>query len=121
MHVHVCVLLSSDMCIVIVTVSLCLVQGFAELGMSSESKALRSIFFGQVCLSLPPSLPPSLTTHYFPQTECRKNRFSKPVQEPQRLAVLGAGLMGAGIVQVQCNPQLNVLEFYTFQLICVHV
>lgn len=24
-------------------------EGFADLGMTSESKALRSIFFGQVC------------------------------------------------------------------------
>ena len=34
------------------------------------------------------------------QTECTKNRFGKPQAPCQNLAVLGAGLMGAGIVQV---------------------
>ena len=52
-----------------------------------------------VLLSLPHCwcglpLPPS------PQTECKKNRFGKPSREIKNLAVLGAGLMGAGIVQV---------------------
>lgn len=28
-------------------------EGFAELGMTSESKALKSIFFGQVWIQLP--------------------------------------------------------------------
>ncbi len=56
------------------------VQGFGELGLTSESKALKSLFFGQ--------------------TECKKNRFGKPTRDVKNLAVLGAGLMGAGIVQV---------------------
>ncbi len=55
-------------------------EGFAELGMTSESKALKSLFFGQ--------------------TECKKNRFGKPSRDVRNLAVLGAGLMGAGITQV---------------------
>ena len=49
--------------------------------MTSHSKALKSLFFGQ--------------------TECKKNRFGAPQRPPQNLAVLGAGLMGAGIVQVR--------------------
>ena len=63
--------------------------GFAELGMSSESKALRSLFFGQ--------------------TECKKNRFGKPAKPVKNLAVLGAGLMGAGIVQVSLQKDYNVI------------
>ena len=54
--------------------------GFGVLGMSSESKALKSLFFGQ--------------------TQCKKNRFGKPVRPAKKVAVLGAGLMGAGIAQV---------------------
>eukprot|EP00731_Ephydatia_muelleri_P031720 Em0023g227a len=64
-------------------------NGFAELGMSSESKALRSLFFGQ--------------------TECKKNRFGKPAKPVKNLAVLGAGLMGAGIVQVSLQKDYNVI------------
>ena len=58
-----------------------MLQGFAELGMTTHSKALKSLFFGQ--------------------TECKKNRFGKPNMEYGNLAVLGAGLMGAGIAQVR--------------------
>ena len=54
--------------------------GFGELGMSSESKSLKSLFFGQ--------------------TQCKKNRFGKPSRDTNNIAVLGAGLMGAGIAQV---------------------
>jgi len=64
-------------------------QGFAELGMTSESKALKSLFFGQ--------------------TECKKNRFGKPSRPVKNLAVLGAGLMGAGIVQVSLQRGYNVI------------
>ncbi|CAI8026716.1 Trifunctional enzyme subunit alpha, mitochondrial, partial [Geodia barretti] len=64
-------------------------QGFAELGMSSESKALRSIFFGQ--------------------NECKKNRFGKPAKPAETLAVLGGGLMGAGIVQVSLQKGYRVV------------
>ena len=51
--------------------------------MTSHSKSLKSLFFGQ--------------------TECKKNRFGKPAKDYSNLAVLGAGLMGAGIVQVRAG------------------
>ncbi len=57
--------------------------GFGVLGMTSESKALKSLFFGQ--------------------TQCKKNRFGKPEKPTKKVAVLGAGLMGAGIAQVRIN------------------
>lgn len=55
-------------------------KGFGELVSSTEAKALMGIFFGQ--------------------TECRKNKFGKPKKEAKNIAVLGAGLMGAGIAEV---------------------
>lgn len=35
------------------------------------------------------------------QNECKKNRFGKPARSSKNIAVLGAGLMGAGIAQVK--------------------
>uniref|UniRef100_A0A670HWL7 enoyl-CoA hydratase n=1 Tax=Podarcis muralis TaxID=64176 RepID=A0A670HWL7_PODMU len=54
-------------------------QNFGELGMTSESKALIGLYHGQV--------------------QCKKNKFGQPKQPVQNLAILGAGLMGAGIAQ----------------------
>lgn len=42
------------------------------------------------------------------QTECKKNRFGKPEREVKNLAVLGAGLMGAGIAQVSVDKGYTV-------------
>lgn len=64
-------------------------SNFAKLGMTSEAKALMSIFFGQTAL--------------------KKNRFGKPEQPVKTMAVVGAGLMGAGIAQVSATKQLRVL------------
>lgn len=43
------------------------------------------------------------------QTECKKNRFGAPPTKINTIAVLGAGLMGAGIVQVSIDKGYNVI------------
>ncbi|ODN04728.1 Trifunctional enzyme subunit alpha, mitochondrial [Orchesella cincta] len=58
-------------------------NGFGHLAMTPESKGLISLFHGQ--------------------TECKKNAFGKPQRPAKNLAVLGAGLMGAGIAQVSID------------------
>lgn len=58
-------------------------RAFGELAMTNESKGLIGLFHGQ--------------------TECKKNKFGKPQRPPKTLAVLGAGLMGAGIAQVSID------------------
>lgn len=63
--------------------------GFGELAMTPESKGLIGLFRGQ--------------------TECKKNRFGNPTKAIQNVAVLGAGLMGAGIVQVSIDKGYNVI------------
>ncbi|BES88970.1 3-hydroxyacyl-CoA dehydrogenase, C-terminal domain [Nesidiocoris tenuis] len=64
-------------------------KGFGELAMTPQSKGLIGLFRGQ--------------------TECKKNRFGKPQKDVKTLAVLGAGLMGAGIVQVTIDKGINVI------------
>ncbi|XP_002738122.1 trifunctional enzyme subunit alpha, mitochondrial, partial [Saccoglossus kowalevskii] len=64
-------------------------EGFAQLAMTNESKALIGLFHGQ--------------------TECKKNSFGKPEKPVKTLAVLGAGLMGAGIAQVSIDKKMQVL------------
>ncbi|CAI5684207.1 unnamed protein product [Oreochromis niloticus] len=58
-------------------------QSFGKLVMTSESKALIGLHNG--CLL------------------CKKNRFGPPEKEVKKLAILGAGLMGAGIAQVSVD------------------
>lgn len=55
-------------------------KAFAELAHTTHSKALVGLYHGQ--------------------TLCKKNRFGTPDKPAQTVAVLGAGLMGAGICQV---------------------
>jgi enoyl-CoA hydratase/long-chain 3-hydroxyacyl-CoA dehydrogenase len=64
-------------------------RGFSELAMTSESNALISLFQGQ--------------------TQCKKNRFGAPKQEVKQIGILGAGLMGAGIVQVSIDKGYKVI------------
>eukprot|EP00111_Clytia_hemisphaerica_P006290 TCONS_00018202-protein len=55
-------------------------KGFGELTQSNEANSLMGLFHGQV--------------------ECKKNPFGVPSKRSQNIAVLGAGLMGAGIAEV---------------------
>ena len=55
-------------------------KNFGELTQSNEAKSLMGLFHGQV--------------------ECKKNPFGVPSKPSQNIAVLGAGLMGAGIAEV---------------------
>ncbi|XP_006258720.2 trifunctional enzyme subunit alpha, mitochondrial [Alligator mississippiensis] len=64
-------------------------QKFGELAMTNESKALLGLYHGQVL--------------------CKKNKFGTPKQEVKHLAVLGAGLMGAGIAQVSVDKGLKTI------------
>ncbi|XP_037749657.1 trifunctional enzyme subunit alpha, mitochondrial isoform X1 [Chelonia mydas] len=71
-------------------------QKFGELAMTAESKALTGLYHGQV--------------------QCKKNKFGVPKQEVKNLAVLGAGLMGAGIAQVSVDKGLmTILKDTTLQ------
>ncbi|CAG2207487.1 HADHA [Mytilus edulis] len=63
-------------------------EAFGELGMTTHSKALIGLYHGQ--------------------THCKKNRFGKPARETKHIAVLGAGLMGAGVVQVSIDKGYHV-------------
>lgn len=64
-------------------------KGFAELSQTPQSKGLIGLFRGQ--------------------TECKKNRFGAPKREIKTIGVLGAGLMGAGIVQVSVDKGYHVV------------
>lgn len=63
-------------------------NGFAELAMTNESKALISLFQGH--------------------TQCKKNRFGAPQHDVKNIGILGAGLMGAGIAQVSIDKNYQV-------------
>ncbi|XP_054152912.1 trifunctional enzyme subunit alpha, mitochondrial-like [Oppia nitens] len=56
------------------------IKGIGELSQTTHSKAFFGLFHGQ--------------------TLCKKNKFGKPAKEPKTVAILGAGLIGAGIALV---------------------
>ncbi|XP_006880768.1 PREDICTED: trifunctional enzyme subunit alpha, mitochondrial [Elephantulus edwardii] len=64
-------------------------QKFGELAMTRESKALIGLYQGQVL--------------------CKKNKFGIPQKDVKHVAVLGAGLMGAGIAQVSVDKGLKTI------------
>ncbi|XP_077008448.1 trifunctional enzyme subunit alpha, mitochondrial isoform X2 [Tamandua tetradactyla] len=64
-------------------------QQFGELAMTKESKALVGLYHGQVL--------------------CKKNKFGAPQKDVKHLAILGAGLMGAGIAQVSVDKELKTI------------
>lgn len=64
-------------------------QKFGELALTKESKALMGLYHGQVL--------------------CKKNKFGAPQKDVKHLAILGAGLMGAGIAQVSVDKGLKTL------------
>jgi enoyl-CoA hydratase/long-chain 3-hydroxyacyl-CoA dehydrogenase len=64
-------------------------QLFGQLSQTPESASLRGLFYGQ--------------------TECKKNKYGKPDVSVNTVAVLGAGLMGAGIAQVSASKGFRVL------------
>ena len=63
-------------------------EAFGRLSQTPEAKGLMSL--------------------YFAQTELKKNRFGKPEQATKNLAVLGAGLMGAGIASISVQKNFFV-------------
>jgi len=62
-------------------------KNFGELTQSNEAKSLMGLFHGQV--------------------ECKKNPFGVPSRPSKNIAVLGAGLMGAGIAEVSIHKTSN--------------
>uniref|UniRef100_A0A3Q1FE50 Trifunctional enzyme subunit alpha, mitochondrial n=1 Tax=Acanthochromis polyacanthus TaxID=80966 RepID=A0A3Q1FE50_9TELE len=64
-------------------------QNFGQLAKSTESAALIGLFHGQVA--------------------CKKNHFGTPEKEVKTLAILGAGLMGAGIAQVTIDKGVHTI------------
>jgi enoyl-CoA hydratase/long-chain 3-hydroxyacyl-CoA dehydrogenase len=63
-------------------------EGFGSLGVTTESAALRSLFLGS--------------------TDCKRNPFPKAKKSPKHVAVIGAGLMGAGVAQVSVQNGYDV-------------
>uniref|UniRef100_A0A8C8CVV0 Trifunctional enzyme subunit alpha, mitochondrial n=1 Tax=Oncorhynchus tshawytscha TaxID=74940 RepID=A0A8C8CVV0_ONCTS len=76
----------------IIETSICFslaLRNFGKLAMTSESNALIGLYHGQVA--------------------CKKNRFGVPERPVKNLAILGAGLMGAGIAQVTVDKGIHTV------------
>ncbi|CAF3768252.1 unnamed protein product [Rotaria sordida] len=68
-------------------------EAFADLAITSESKALISLFHGR--------------------TECKKNKYGKPEREIKTIAIIGAGEIGAGIAHVSIDKDFQVILYDT--------
>uniref|UniRef100_A0A8C4NQ97 Trifunctional enzyme subunit alpha, mitochondrial n=1 Tax=Dicentrarchus labrax TaxID=13489 RepID=A0A8C4NQ97_DICLA len=66
-----------------------IIENFGQLAKTPESAALIGLYHGQVA--------------------CKKNRFGTPQREVKTLAILGAGLMGAGIAQVTVDKGVHTV------------
>ncbi|XP_061600384.1 hydroxyacyl-CoA dehydrogenase trifunctional multienzyme complex subunit alpha b [Cololabis saira] len=64
-------------------------QNFGQLAKTTESAALIGLYHGQVA--------------------CKKNRFGTPAREVKTVAILGAGLMGAGVAQVTVDKGFHTV------------
>lgn len=64
-------------------------EAFGVLGATTQSKGLIGLFDGM--------------------TVCKKNKYGAPEKPVKNLAVLGAGLMGAGIAQVSIEKNINTV------------
>ncbi|CAL8287633.1 unnamed protein product [Gadus morhua 'NCC'] len=64
-------------------------QNFGQLAKTTESEALIGLYQGQVI--------------------CKKNRFGTPARPVKTLAILGAGLMGAGVAQVTVDKGIHTI------------
>ena len=56
------------------------------------------------------SLTSNFLTFVLLQVQCKKNRFGTPEKPVDTLAILGAGLMGAGIAQVSVDKMGVILK-----------
>ncbi|CAF3509502.1 unnamed protein product [Rotaria sp. Silwood1] len=68
-------------------------EAFADLCITNESKALISLFHGR--------------------TECKKNKYGKSEKEVKMIAVMGAGIIGAGIAHVSIDKDFQVILYDT--------
>ncbi|CAF5053128.1 unnamed protein product, partial [Rotaria magnacalcarata] len=66
-------------------------EAFADLAMTNESKALISLFHGR--------------------TECKKNKYGNSEREIKTMAVIGSGVVGAGIAHVSIDKDFQVILY----------
>ncbi|NXF13604.1 ECHA enzyme, partial [Smithornis capensis] len=71
-----------------------------DAGYLVESQVRRGLLLSSLC---------ALMGLYHGQVHCKKNKFGAPQREVKTLAVLGAGLMGAGIAQVSVDKGIRTI------------